>query len=298
MYVAVFNEDLETLLGSSGRGACNIDAGHVCLHGFLVVFRGALSGKDGDAGFPQQGAVVFVPDEQQDVINNKLDGGIRVDALEHGCHRSDFNEVRPEMGMHMPFFDKCRQLRAYPVLHSLMQVAAPVAQMHLGTSPPASQGGFASRVATSNNQDSSAVVLEGITQIMADMWELLTGYVESSDLAGATGSNDDIRCLKGGELSRSRPRFYPEAIFKPFDALNLMKGTHVEFVRGNDTSQVGKVFLPRGLLLAEGGNRDSGYRKPVWRRKEACGRGELGGDRGSDWTGFDDASLQPGLLEC
>ncbi len=265
MYMAVFNEDLESLLGSSGRRTRNIDVGYVRLHGFLVVFRGALSGKDGDSGIPQKRAVVFVPDEQQDVINIKFDRGVRADLLEHGRSRSDFNEVRAEMGMHVSFFDERRQLRAYPVRHSFMQIAAAVAQVHLGTSPPASQGGFARRVATSNNEDSSAVVLVRITQVMGDMGKLLAGYVEGSDLAGATGSNDDIRCLKGVELPGSRPRFQLEAIPSPFDALNFLKCTHVQFVRGNDTSQVGKIFLPRGLLLAEGGNRDSSYRKPVRR---------------------------------
>ena len=183
MYVAVFDEYLESLLGSSGRCACNIDAGHVCLHCFLVVFRSSLPGKNGDADISQQGAVVFVSDEQQDVIYNKLDGGIRVDALEHGRPRSNFNEVRIEMGMHMSFFDECSQFRAYPVFHSFMQITAAVAQVHLGASPPASQCGFAGRVATSHNEDSAAVVLVRITQIMACVWKLLAGYVEGSDLA-------------------------------------------------------------------------------------------------------------------
>ena len=141
MNMAVLDEDSESFLGSGCCGARDIDARHVRLHRGVVEIRFTLAREDVHASLLQDGAVMLVPDHQEDVISPQpgLDR-----PLKYGGVRRDFDEIRLEVGVDSFLLDQGGQFRSDPVLDPFMKVLAPVAQVHGRAGTPASKSGCSS----------------------------------------------------------------------------------------------------------------------------------------------------------
>ena len=163
-------------LGSRGRSAGNINSRDVGFHRFFVVHRPLHDAGQFHPGQTQQGLVLLVTDQTQDVVGVDVrNRSVLVQPQTHAAwgnlDRGCPDEVSDSSSSQQAF-----DLRQQPVFDPFFgQRITTVAEGNLGSGMMQTQRGFNRAVASTDDQNVSAKVSVCLAKITINMWQVFTG---------------------------------------------------------------------------------------------------------------------------